>query len=209
MNSYSFLDKETSLIVYFDLANMFHWQDHLGWKFRIEDLIEQLFSIQSVKEIKVYYGLNERDKENSEGFHKRIRKTGAILRTKPVKFIRKTVNKALFFKKSTLNLFDHQVNNKITNLINSIYKLGIIIEEPKCNFDVEMTMDMIDDLDKVTGIMLFSGDSDLLAPLERLKIKKKNIYIFGVRGMVAAELHKIKNVYIDFGKFYQGKKRYL
>ena len=56
---------------------------------------------------------------------------------------------------------------------------------------------------------MFSGDSDLAEPLQRLKIKGKKIYIIGVRGMTAGELHKVKDLYIDFGKFYNGKKRYL
>ena len=72
-----------------------------------------------------------------------------------------------------------------------------------------MTMDMLDDAEKITAVMLFSGDSDLVAPLERLKVKGKNICVVGVRGMVAKELHDIKNKYIDFGKFYTGKRSYI
>jgi len=67
-------------------------------------------------------------------------------------------------------------------------------------------MDMIDDIEKISGVILFSGDSDLAAPLERLKVKGKKIFIVGVRGMSATELHKVKDIYIDFGKFYRGKK---
>ena len=83
-----------------------------------------------------------------------------------------------------------------------------MIEEPKCNFDVEIAMDMLDDTDKVTAVMLFSGDSDLLGPLVRLKVKGKKVGLVGVRGKVAGELHRIKDKYIDFGKFYTGKRTY-
>lgn len=203
------ISKETSIIAYLDLTNMFHWQDVLGWKFRIEDLIGQLFNFPNIKAVKVYYGLNERDKKNSEAFHNRIKKTGAILRTKPMKFIRKDINEALFFQRRTITLFDGQVKSKIYELIDELKKSGVIIEEPKCNFDVEIAMDMIDDVEKITAIMIFSGDSDLLEPLERLKVKGKKIGIVGVRGMVAGELHGIKDKYIDFGKFYTGKRAYL
>ena len=68
---------------------------------------------------------------------------------------------------------------------------------------------LLDSIEKVSGVLVFSGDSDLKAPLERLKIKGKRIYVVGVRGMVSAELHQVKNKYIDFGKFYQGKRRYI
>lgn len=70
------INKETSIFAYLDLTNMFHWQDVLGWKFRIEDVIGQLSSSPNIREIKVYYGKNERDLKNSEAFHNRIKKTG-------------------------------------------------------------------------------------------------------------------------------------
>ncbi len=203
------IGKETSIFAYLDLTNMFHWQDVLGWKFRIEDLMQQLFSFFNIKEIKVYYGLNEKDKINSEAFHRRIKKTGAILKAKPMKFIQKDINDGLFFQRRTLTLFEKPVKSKITELIDELNKSGIIIEEPKCNFDVEMAMDMLDDAEKVTAVMLFSGDSDLLAPLERLKVKGEKIGIVGVRGQVAGELHGIKDKYIDFGRFYTGKRAYV
>lgn len=203
------VNKETTIFAYLDLTNIFHWQSTLGWKFRIEDMIEQLFTFPNIKEIKVYYGKNERDLKNSEAFHNRIRKTGAILKTKPMKFISKTIREGMFFQRKTLTLFDRGVKSKIHELIDELQKSGIIIEEPKCNFDVEMAMDILDDTDKLTAIMLFSGDSDMCAPLERLKVKGKYIGVVGVRGSVAGELHEIKDKYIDFGKFYTGKREYI
>ena len=203
------IDQEASIFVYLDLTNMFHWQDVLGWKFRIEDLIKQLFTFLNIKEIKVYYGLNERDRKNSEAFHRRIRKTGAILKDKPMKFISKDINEGLFFQRKTITLLDENIKKKIRELIEELEKSDVIIEEPKCNFDVEIAMDMIDDMEKTTAVLLFSGDSDLKKPLERLKIKGKKIGVVGVRGQVAGELHNIKDKYIDFGKFYTGKKTYI
>lgn len=203
------INKETSIFAYLDLTNMFHWQDALGWRFRIEDIVKQLFTFQNIKEVKVYYGLNPRDKENSEAFHNRIKKTGAILKTKPMKFIPKTIEEGMFFQRKTLTLFDDGIKKKIWALIDELQKSGILIEEQKCNFDVEMAMNMLDDAEKLTAILLFSGDSDLLEPLQRLKVKGKKIGIVGVRGKVAGELHSIKDKYIDFGKFYTGKRTYM
>jgi uncharacterized LabA/DUF88 family protein len=203
------INNQTAIFVYLDLTNIFHWQDVLGWKFRIEDMIGQLLAFSNIKEVKVYYGKNERDLKNSEAFHNRIRKTGAILRTKPMKFIPKTIQDGMFFQRKTLTLFDDGVKGKISELIDELQKSGIAIEEPKCNFDVEMAMDMLDDTDKLTAVMLFSGDSDMYAPLERLKVKGKHIGVVGVRGRVAGELHQVEDKYIDFGKFYSGKREYV
>lgn len=202
------IKKETSIFAYLDLTNMFHWQDVLGWKFRIEDVVGQIFTFSNIKEIKVYYGKNGRDLKNSEAFHKRIKKTGAILKTKPMKFIQKTIEEGMFFQRKTLTLFDDGVKKKIQELVNELQKSGIVIEEPKCNFDVEIAMDMLDDSEKMTAVMLFSGDSDLMEPLERLKIKSKKIGVVGVRGRVSNELYGIKDKYIDLGKFYTGKRSY-
>ncbi|MCD6429396.1 NYN domain-containing protein [bacterium] len=204
------LEKETAVIAYLDLVNMFHWQEVLKWQFRIEDVIKQLSDIQSIKEIKVYYGFNKKDPQRSKQLHARIRKAGATLRTKEVKFIRKTIDEALLFKRSTRTFFDNGMNIEIEEIVQKLRRIiGNHIEEPKCNFDVEIALDMMDDAEKISGVLLFSGDSDLAEPLQRLKIKGKNIYIVGVRGMTAGELHKIKDLYIDFGKFYAGTKRYL
>ena len=203
------MNKETAIFAYLDLTNMFHWQDVLGWKFRIEDLMSQLFNMPNVKEVRVYYGLNERDLKNSEAFHSRIRATGAILRSKSMKFIPKTIEDGMFFQRKTLTLFDGEVKAKIHELIDELHKSGIIIEEPKCNFDVEMTMDMLDDAEKMTAIMLFSGDSDMFAPLERLKVKGKKVGVVGVRGSTATELGKLADKCFNLGRLYTGKRTYI
>ena len=56
--------------------------------------------IKIIKEVKVYYELNPRDKKNSEAFLNRIKKTGANLRPNPpkeMKFIKKILTKLYFF----------------------------------------------------------------------------------------------------------------
>ncbi len=205
----SWIGGETSVFAYLDLTNMFHWQDTLGWRFRIEDMVSQLLSFPNVKEVKVYYGLNERDKQNSQAFHNRIKKAGAILKAKPMKFLVKDITEGVFFQRRTFTLFDADIRGKISELIDTLHRSGIVIEEPKCNFDVEIAMDMLDDTEKMTAVLLFSGDSDLVEPLVRLKVKGKHISVVGVRGKVAAELHQVKDKYMDFGKLYIGKRTYI
>jgi len=199
--------KETSVIAFLDLTNMFHWQDVLKWNFSVYQVIEQLLRTKSLKEVRIYYGLNTRELQKSENFHQRLRKTGAIVISKPVKWIKKEITKNLFVKPATLGLFDGNAHSKLDELITYLQQQGIVIEEPKCNFDVEMALDMLDAMDKVSGVLLFSGDSDMKEPLERLKLKGKKIYIFGVRGLVAKELWQACSKYIDFGKWYQGHRK--
>lgn len=110
-------------------------------------------------------------------------------------------------KSSTLNLFDHNAHGKLDELILYLQKQGIEIEEPKCNFDVEMALDMLDAIDKVSGVLLFSGDSDMREPLERLRLKDKRIYVFGVRGQVGKELWPVMTRFCDFGRWYAGVRK--
>jgi len=200
-------NKETSLIAYFDLSNMFHWQKTLKWQFSIYHVIKQVLSIKSVKEVRIYYGLNERELKKSERFHQRLRESGAILVTKPVKWIKKEITKNLFVTSFTLNRLDGNAHSKLDEFIAYLQEQKIKIEEPKCNFDVEMALDMLDATNKISGILLFSGDSDLYEPCGRLKLKGKKIYVFGVRGQVARELWGSCSRYIDFGQWYQGPKK--
>lgn len=205
MDSFDF-SKETGLIAYLDLSNVFHWQDTLRWHFSIYAVIKQLLSMKQIKEVRIYYGINQRQREKSENFHRRLRQVGAIVIAKPMKWIKKEITRDLFVKQATLSRFDDSAHSKLDELVKYLKEQGFKIEEPKCNFDVEMSLDMLDMADRVSGIMLFSGDSDLVEPLKRIKLKGKSIYLFGVRGQVARELLEASTKYINFGKWYNGPK---
>lgn len=201
------LEKETNVNAYLDLANMFHWQDVLKWNFSVDNLIDQLKQIKAVKEIRIYFGTDIKNRQKSENFFKRIRSKGAFVITKDVKYIKKEINENFFIKRKTSSLLNKKSYSKLIELQNAVKEQGLlIVEEPKCNFDVEISLDMLDASDKVSGYFLFSGDSDFKETLVRLKIKKKNIYIFGVRGQVGYELWPLMTKYIDFGKWYKGYK---
>jgi len=126
-----------------------------------------------------------------------------------MKFIIKNIDTGMFFQRRTMTLLDGSVKMKIQELVEHLESSEIIIEEPKCNFDVEMAMNMLDDAEKMSAVLLFSGDSDLVSPLERLKVKGKKIGVCGVRNKVAGELHAVKDKYLDFGKLYTGKRAYI
>lgn len=199
----SMLEKETAVMAYLDVANIIGWKKHLGWSVRTAKLVKQLKQMQNVREVKVYYGTNSRKLDESEAFNRDVMKAGAILRTKPVKFIRKTIDPGMFFKKTTLSQLDLGTTTLVNSVVEAVQSSGVAIEEPKCNFDVEMTMDLMDDVERASGFMLFSGDSDFFAPLERLKLKGRRVYVVGARGATSRELFAVADAYINIGKFYQ------
>lgn len=67
---------------------------------------------------------------------------------------------------------------------------------PKCNFDVEMTMDMLTKVHKYDTAMIFSGDSDFGNLLEYLKVKGKKIIIVSTRNRMSTELQAVADKFI-------------
>ena len=67
---------------------------------------------------------------------------------------------------------------------------------PKCNFDVEITMDMIIKADKYDSIFLLSGDSDFGGLLSYLKDKGKKIIVLCTRNRMSKELQEVADVFI-------------
>jgi uncharacterized LabA/DUF88 family protein len=200
---------QVAINIYVDLANVFGWKNRLGWKFKLKDFLEQLNKIESVKEVKVYFGSDHRNPKKAKYLEKVVLKSGILYITKPVKYIQKTISESFFVREKTMAEFNNEVILMIQQVVDIVKTEQPIVEEAKCNFDVEVTMDMLDDIEKETAIILLSGDSDFAAPLERLKIKGKKIFVMGVRGLVAGELFKIADFYIDFGKWYQGERSYI
>jgi uncharacterized LabA/DUF88 family protein len=197
------LQKETAIMAYLDVANIIGWKKYLGWNVRTARLVKQLRQMLNMREVKVYYGTNERKLAESEAFNKDVMKAGGILRTKTVKFIRKTIDPGMFFKKTTLSQLDIGTSTLVNKVVEAVQSAGTTIEEPKCNFDVEMTMDLMDDVERASGFMLFSGDSDFYAPLERLKLKGRHVYVVGARGATSKELFAVADAFINIGRLYQ------
>jgi len=85
---------------------------------------------------------------------------------------------------------------------------------PKCNFDVEITMDMLIKTERHDTIMLFSGDSDFGGLLDYLKSKGKKVVVVCTRSRMSSELQKVADVFVpaetlaNFIKFEQLIKKH-
>ncbi len=66
----------------------------------------------------------------------------------------------------------------------------------KCNFDVEITMDMIKQLPKYDTVFLWSGDSDFGPLLAYLKSKGKKVVTVCARAFASSELQKASRPFI-------------
>lgn len=67
---------------------------------------------------------------------------------------------------------------------------------PKCNFDVEICMDMLMKIEKYDTVMLFSGDSDFGGLLSHLKSKGKKVVIVCTRDCMSNELENVADKFV-------------
>ncbi|MBI2591250.1 MAG: NYN domain-containing protein [Candidatus Brennerbacteria bacterium] len=66
----------------------------------------------------------------------------------------------------------------------------------KCNFDIEMTMDMLIKIEKYNTVFLWFGDSDFHHLLQHLKSKKKKIITICGRDFASEELRNNSDLFI-------------
>lgn len=66
----------------------------------------------------------------------------------------------------------------------------------KCNFDIEMTMDMLLKINKYDSIFLWSGDSDFHYLLKYLKSKNKKVVTICARDFASDELRNSADLFI-------------
>ncbi len=70
----------------------------------------------------------------------------------------------------------------------------------KANFDVEITSDALNLIDKYETLVLFSGDSDFNYLIKFLRSKRKNIIVVSTRYHISRELIGCSNKYFDLEK---------
>ena len=133
---------------------------------------------------------------------KEIENCGYILSTKPVKLMKISIDVSSipddspailknFMKKKFLSKLDIDTVKYLNKKLSLLNKQGTTyIEEPKCNFDVEMGVDMLLDCERnnTKSFMLWSGDSDFASPVTQIKNTGKKVTLVSVAGKVAPEL---------------------
>lgn len=83
-----------------------------------------------------------------------------------------------------------------TKPVKQIWKKGVV-EDEKCNLDVEIVIDMFNTVDHYSLAYLFSGDSDFERAIELLRSKGKRIIAVSTAGMASIELINAVDRFID------------
>lgn len=193
--------------MYIDYANVRPWSDKLRWHVDLKRLKQFLDSFNAIEAVNFYNGYLEGD-ERSEKEKSEVENQNYIVRAKPVKIMKLTINASSIPSDSTALL-----NQFVRRALLRKYEIGTIeylnerfkdmnkkgeyyIEDRKCNFDVEIGTDMLLDCERngTETFVLWSGDSDFADPLEKLLKTGKKVVLFATAGRIARELNELRAV---------------
>lgn len=156
------MNSKTKTKVYIDGANVFYIQKDIGFSIDWKKAKEYLKREYDISEVRYYTGI-KKDDEKMASYLRYLDAIGFTVITKPMKIIK--------------------INNN-----HPMAKLHNYSEIYKCNFDVEMTADILLDRANIDEIILFSGDSDFNYLIKKLYTLGKKVKIFSSRKMLAWEL---------------------
>lgn len=187
--------------VYIDYANVRPWSEKLEWHIDLKRLKQFLDSFDTIEAINFYNGYlagderSEREKSEAENYK-------YILRTKPVKIMNFSIDAARippdstalldrFVRRALLRKYEVGTIEYLNERFKDMNKKGeYFIEDRKCNFDVEIGVDMLIDCERNSAetFVLCSGDSDFADPVEKLMSADKKVVLFATSRKVSKEL---------------------
>lgn len=188
--------------VFIDYANMKSWLAQMGYFIDLEVLYKYLKSFSQVEKIYFYYGTDFKNPKSSN-FIQKVRQFGYDVSTKPVKYIHVSLVDLLDKpgNKDLIKTLDKKTRIQLISNIRKLNQQGVRLTLPKCNFDVEITRDMILFKDNFDTIVFFSGDSDFAEILKFLRGKKKRIIVVCARRFLSGELFQTADAFVNFTKF--------
>ena len=187
--------------IYIDYANVRPWSVKLGWHVDLKRLKQFLDSFNTIAAVNFYNGYLAGD-ERSENEKKDAENNKYLLRTKPVKIITfsidvtsvlpdSTVLLDQFVSRALLKKYDISTIEYLNEKFKEMNKKGeYSIKEMKCNFDVEIGVDMLLDCERNSAeiFVLWSGDSDFADSIEKLMSAGKKVFLFATARKVSKEL---------------------
>lgn len=197
-------DKKTN--VYIDYANVRGWSQKLGWRVDVKRLKQLFNSFDTVSEVKFYYG-TMKGKAESEMMISAAHELGYVVKTKPVKIMKLSIDASSitpnstdilksFIRPSLLSKLKVETIEALNNELKALNQQGILyVEDPKANFDVEIGRDMLRDYDTegLDHFVLWSGDSDFEDPIRQLLKDNKKVVVCATARKIATELNMLRS----------------
>ncbi len=187
--------------VYIDYANVRPWSEKLKWHIDLKRLKQFFDSFDAVRAVNFYNGYLEGN-ERSEKEKKETEDCKYVLRTKPVKIMNFSIDASSvagdstvlldqFIRRALLKKYEISTIEYLNERFRDMNKTGsYFIEDMKCNFDVEIGVDMLLDCERNSAevFVLWSGDSDFADPVEQLMGAGKKVVLFATARKVSKEL---------------------
>ncbi|MBZ1345475.1 MAG: NYN domain-containing protein [Candidatus Nealsonbacteria bacterium] len=186
-------------LVCIDWANVYGWQEGLDWKIDAQKLIKYLLTYPEVFKINFYFGTDitkkSRDFINSL---KQKENDRFFVRTKDVKYVPVDLDKSylkLRMVEMRQTLKNRNVNNKITEELDKLFSQPLA--RRKCDFDIEIALDVFNNLDNFSSFILFSGDGDYAPLIEYCLRHQKQTIVVALPGNLGKEYRVIsRGLYI-------------
>lgn len=178
-------------LVFIDWANVYGWKESLGWKVSQRKLYTYLRSYKQICQVRFYYG-KDRHKKSVE-FLRKIKKFGFTVITKEVKYVPVSLDKS-YFRKIVERFKQNFVQLKLTRYQQEklLEIIGQTIFRRKCDFDVEIVMDIHKLINKFDSLMLFSGDGDYAPLLEFCLKQDKQVIVVFAPGHLGKEIRRLE-----------------
>lgn len=173
-------DKRERTIVIIDFGNVEKWKDSLGWRVGIQELAKLVKNLSLGHRFlrRFYYGADYGPDEKSTLL---TRWSSSIL------------------ERAKINGFE-VVQKRVKYIHDKSNQYGF---QKKCDLDVEMAVDLIQERDNYDTIFLFSGDGDLVRAIQYLHdTYNKESFVFCARGHIGRELVDAKGAGLIKGILY-------
>ncbi len=193
--------------MFIDYANVRPWSEKLGWHISVKRLKQFLDSFENIREVNFYSGTLEGDQLSIQLINE-TQEFGYKVHTKPVKLMKLWIDARgiasmtetsllrQFISKSLLRKYSAETIEYLNQRFADMNKLGeFFIEDRKCNFDVEIGVDMLlaSERNIADTFVLWSGDSDFHDPLLQLLQAGKKVLIFATARRIARELNDLRS----------------
>lgn len=180
-------------LVIIDWANVYGWFDDLKWKINPEKLFKFLKSHNQVKDIRIYFG-TERGNKKSVAFNKDLKDMGYSVVSKYLKWVPVSLDRAHFktFFAELVKITDGIEKNNSDDAQKLRKLLESQIKRRKCDFDCEIAIDVMNTIDKIDSLILFSGDGDYAILVNELIKRNKQAIVVFAKGHKGIEYEDFK-----------------
>ncbi len=176
-------------LVCIDWANVYGWQEGLDWKIDSQKLIRYLLNYLEVSKVNFYFGTDiTRKSQDFIDLLKQEENNRFSVITKDVKYVPVDLDRS-YLKTRMAEIRQTLKNRNIDNEV--VEELDRIFFQPlarrKCDFDVEIALDVFDNLNNFDAFLLFSGDGDYAPLIEYCLRKRKQAVVVALPGSLGKE----------------------